>query len=84
MGLCQAALDRIYRIYMYILRNLVNPVYNNRVIKYHTPYPTAPTTPRMATARSVINNLNLRYRLLSGGAREPCGKYGGGVYVAIN
>jgi len=30
-------------------------------------------------ASPIITSLNFRYRLLSGGASELCGKYGGGV-----
>jgi len=53
--------------------------YKTTFIKYHTPNPTAPITPRITSANNVINSLNFRYRLLSGGASELCGKYGGGV-----
>ena len=75
----QTGLTRFHRIYMFILKNLVNPVYTTVLIKYHTPNPTAPITPRITSANNVINNLNFRYRPLSGGAKELCGKYGGGV-----
>jgi hypothetical protein len=64
---------------MLILRNPVNPVYNNHLIKCQIPYPAAPTNNINNNARPIITSLNFRYRLLSGGAREFCGKYGGGV-----
>ena len=35
-------------------------------------------TNKIAQMNATIS-LNFRYRLLSGGASEPCGKYGGGV-----
>jgi len=38
----------------------------------------------MKVQTSAIMSLNFRYRFLSGGASELCGKYGGGVYVAIS
>jgi hypothetical protein len=63
--------------------NLINPVYISLLIKYHTPYPTPATTPTSSTATAIITNLNFLYRLLSGGANDACGKYGGGVWVAI-
>ena len=53
--------------------------YKTTLTRYHTPNPIAPRTPRITNANNVINNLNFRYRLLSGGANELCGKYGGGV-----
>jgi hypothetical protein len=61
------------------LRLARNNFYKTHLIKYHTPNPTAPITPRITSASNVINNLNFRYRFLSGGASELCGKYGGGV-----
>ena len=63
-ALCQAQvgqdLQDSFKIYMIILKNLVSPVYVNLVIRYHTPYPTTPITPRITTANNVINNLNFR------------------------
>jgi hypothetical protein len=57
--------------------------HKNLVIKYQITYPPAPITRTRPRHSAIISSLNLRYRLLSGGASEPCGKYGGGVYVAM-
>ena len=62
-----------------IFAPLRETIYKTTLIKYHTPNPTAPITPRITSANNVINSLNFRYRPLSGGASELCGKYGGGV-----
>ena len=43
------------------------------------PYPAAPINNINNNASPIITSLNFRYRLLSGGASELCGKYGGGV-----
>ena len=48
-------------------------------IRYQTPYPAPAINPTITNANNAINSLNFRYRLRSGGASEPCGKYGGGV-----
>ena len=44
--------------------------------------PPSNTTSKMIKLTTA--SLNFVYRPLSGGANEPCGKYGGGVYVAIS
>ena len=48
-------------------------------IRYQTPYPAAAINPTTSSPTHAMINLNFLYRLLSGGASEPCGKYGGGV-----
>jgi hypothetical protein len=52
--------------------------------KCQTPQAIPPSNKTRKTPRAKTTNLNFRYRFLSGGASELCGKYGGGVYVAIN
>jgi hypothetical protein len=52
--------------------------------KYQTPNPAPASSAITTRLKSTMTSLNLRYRFLSGGANELCGKYGGGVYVAIS
>jgi hypothetical protein len=47
--------------------------------KCQIPHPIPPSNKRRKTIAAKTINLNFRYRLLSAGASEPCGKYGGGV-----
>src|SRR5688572_26130631 len=58
-------------------------VYRIHFIKYQIPKPAAPITATKTKLNNTITSLNFRYRCLSGGANELCGKYGGGVYVAM-
>ena len=55
----------------------------NHATSFQTPYPIPANTTINPMITSATINLNLRYRFLSGGASELCGKYGGGVYVAM-
>ena len=58
----------------------VNPrPQNSHLIKYQIPNPAAPINAIKTRLKPTIISLNLRYRFLSGGANELCGKYGGGV-----
>ena len=56
---------------------------NNHFNNCQTPYPAAPTMAARTTLSNTMTSLNFRYLCLSGGDRELCGKYGGGVYVAM-
>jgi hypothetical protein len=49
------------------------------LIKYQIPKPAAPMSAINIRLKRTIMSLNFRYRFLSGGANELCGKYGGGV-----
>ena len=60
-----------------------NTDYRIHLIKYQIPNPAPAINASKTKLKSTMTSLNLRYRFLSAGANELCGKYGGGVYVAI-
>jgi hypothetical protein len=47
--------------------------------KYQMPNPIPATPATTVRVIKAITNLNFRYRFLSGGDSDDCGKYGGGV-----
>ena len=57
--------------------------YDSYVTSDQIPQITPTTIRRSTTITAATMSLNFLYLFLSVGAKEPCGKYGGGVYVAI-
>jgi len=66
------------------LDNRQDFLYAKFLTRNQIPIPAPASSNRTTKQTRATINLNLRYRFLSGGARELCGKYGGGVYVAIS
>jgi len=68
------------------IRKLVSKKEENYIshfTKYQIPPAIATTSNNTNNPAPNIANLNLRYLPSSGGDSEPCGKYGGGLSVAI-
>jgi hypothetical protein len=66
-----------------IVRDGIKLYYDAELTNHHIPQPKPASNSSKSTITPNTATLNFLYRFLSGGASEPCGKYGGGVYVAI-